>query len=122
METKMILYHGSNIDFDKVSLDAAKDKIGSNDIYSHLGRIYHRANAHGIFISVSGYTPSAFEAAKEALVKNVLLVLFDLEEFVKIIEKGIDFKKYLKQKIDIAVLEKDPYKKNIDIQGDSNSP
>jgi hypothetical protein len=26
METKMILYHGSNIDFDKVSLDAAKDK------------------------------------------------------------------------------------------------
>ena len=26
METRMILYHGSNIDFDKVSLEAAKDK------------------------------------------------------------------------------------------------
>jgi hypothetical protein len=26
METKMILYHGSNADFDKISLEAAKDK------------------------------------------------------------------------------------------------
>ncbi|GHT78414.1 restriction endonuclease [Spirochaetia bacterium] len=98
-----------------------KDRIGSDDIYAHLGRIYHRANAHGIFISASGYAPSALIAAKEALVKNALLVLFDLDEFVKIIEKEIDFKKYLKKKVETATIEKEPYEKNISIQGDPNS-
>jgi hypothetical protein len=103
-----------------VEMKWKKDKIGSDDIYAHLGRIYHRSNAHGIFISASGYTPSAIEAAKEALFKNALLVLFDLEEFVKIVEKEIDFKQYLKQKIEIAILEKNPYEKNITIQEDSS--
>jgi restriction endonuclease Mrr len=103
-----------------VEMKWKKDKIGSDDIYAHLGRIYHRSNAHGIFISASGYTPSAIEAAKEALIKNALLVLFDLGEFVKIIEKGIDFKQYLKKKIEIAILEKKAYENNINVQGDSS--
>ncbi len=88
-----------------------KDSIGAEDIYSHLGRIYHRASAHGIFISASGYTASGISAAKEALVKNALLVMFDLEEFVKVIENEIDFKNYLRDKIKTAIIEKDPYKR-----------
>ncbi|MCW7494848.1 restriction endonuclease [Leptospira sp. 2 VSF19] len=88
-----------------------KDSIGSDDIYAHLGRIYHRANAHGIFISASGYSPSAIIAGKEALAKNALLVLFDLEEFVKIIEKEENFKQYTRDKIQAAIIEKNPYKK-----------
>ncbi|MDR3244747.1 MAG: restriction endonuclease [Elusimicrobiota bacterium] len=96
-----------------VEMKWKKDKIGSDDIYAHLGRIYHRANAHGIFISASGYAPSAVTAAKEALIKNGLLVLFDLEEFVKIIEKDVDFKEYSKKKIQAAIIEKEPYKPSI---------
>ncbi len=88
-----------------------KDSIGSDDIYARLGRIYHRANAHGIFISASGYSPSAIIAGKEALAKNALLVLFDLEEFVKIIEKEENFKQYTRDKIQAAIIEKNPYKK-----------
>lgn len=88
-----------------------KDSIGSNDIYAHLGRIYHRANAHGFFISASGYAPSALIAAKEALVKNALLVLFDLEEFVRILEREGDFLKYCRDKVQFAIIDKDPYKK-----------
>ncbi|GBF40633.1 restriction endonuclease [Leptospira johnsonii] len=88
-----------------------KDSIGSDDIYAHLGRIYHRANAHGIFISASGYAPSAIIAGREALAKNALLVLFDLEEFVKNIEKEEDFKQYTRDKIQAAIIEKNPYKK-----------
>ncbi|KAA6320280.1 hypothetical protein EZS27_029928, partial [termite gut metagenome] len=53
-----------------VEMKWKKDPIGGNDIFSHLGRIYHRANAHGIFISASGYSPSGITAAKEALIKN----------------------------------------------------
>jgi restriction endonuclease Mrr len=99
-----------------VEMKWKKDKIGGEDIYSHLGRIYHRANAHGIFISASGYTPSALIAAKEALVKNALFVLFDLEEFFNIIKNDIDFNRYLKKKIDAATIEKNPYEKYIGIE------
>src|SRR5690606_25393827 len=81
-----------------------KDSIGAEDIYSHLGRIYHRASAHGIIISASGYTVSGINAAKEALVKNALLVMFDLEEFVKVMEIEIDFKNYLRDKIKTAII------------------
>lgn len=95
-----------------VEMKWKKDSIGSDDIYAHLGRIYHRASAHGIFISASGYSPSGISAAKEALIKNALLVLFDLEEFVKIIEREDDFKKYLRDRIQSAIIEKDPYKKD----------
>lgn len=94
-----------------VEMKWKKDSIGSDDIFSHLGRIYHRANAHGIFISASGYTPSGLTAAKEALIKNALLIMMDLEEFVRIIEGEIDFKNYLRDKIKAAIIEKDPYKK-----------
>jgi hypothetical protein len=94
-----------------VEMKWKKESVGSDDIYAHLGRIYHRANAHGIFISASGYAPSALLAAKEALAKNALLVLFDLEEFVKVIEGEIDFKKYSTDKIKIAIIEKDPFRK-----------
>lgn len=94
-----------------VEMKWKKDSIGSGDIYAHLGRIYHRANAHGIFISASGYAPSALIAAKEALVKNALLVLFDLEEFVKIIEQEGDFLKYYRDRVQFSIIDKDPYKK-----------
>jgi restriction system protein len=94
-----------------VEMKWKKDPIGSDDIYAHLGRIYHRANAHGIFISESGYSPSGILAAKEALIKNALLVLFDLQELVKIIEREDDFKKYLRDRIQSTIIEKNPYKK-----------
>jgi restriction endonuclease Mrr len=107
------------IEFDNkiffVEMKWKNESIGSSDIYTHLGRIYHRTNAHGIFISASGYAPSALEAAKEALAGNALLVFFDVEEFVSIIEKGIDFRRYLKKKMEIAIIEKNPYEKNINI-------
>jgi len=94
-----------------VEMKWKKDPIGSDDIYQHLGRIYHRANAHGIFISASGYTSSGITAGKEALIKNALLVMFDLEEFVKIIESESDFPNYLRSKIQTAIIEKNPYKR-----------
>ncbi|MGN6437520.1 MAG: restriction endonuclease [Agriterribacter sp.] len=96
-----------------VEMKWKKDSIGSDDIFSHLGRIYHRANAHGIFISASGYSASGLTAAKEALIKNALMVMFDLEEFVKILDGEIDFKNYLRDKIKAAIIEKEPYKKMV---------
>jgi restriction endonuclease Mrr len=94
-----------------VEMKWKKDSVGSDDIFSHLGRIYHRANAHGIFISASGYSASGLTAAKEALVKNALLIMFDLEELVRVIEDETDFRNYLRDKIKLAIIEKEPYKR-----------
>lgn len=88
-----------------------KESIGIDDIYAHLGRIYHRASAHGIFISASGYSPAAINAAKEALSKNAILILLDLEEFVKVIESERDFRDYLRNKIKLSIIDKEPYKR-----------
>lgn len=86
-----------------------KDAIGSQDIFAHLGRIYHRSQAHGIYISTSGYTASGLTAAKEALTKSALLVLCDLHEFVKVLENKDDLKPYLRKKIQKAIIDKDPF-------------
>lgn len=95
-----------------VEMKWKKEPIGNDDIYTHLGRTYHRTNAHGIFISASGYSPSGISAGKEALIKGALIIFFDLEEFVKILDKEDDFKIYLRNKIQSAIIEKHPYKKN----------
>jgi len=68
--------------------------ISHSDVNVHLRRIFTRPNAHGIIISASGYTASGIEAAKEGLIQKALLVLFDLEELVKIIDSNVDFKEY----------------------------
>lgn len=104
-----------NNDLYFVEMKWRKDPIRNSDIFEHLGRIYHRTNANGIFISASGYTSSGIEAAKEAIIgNNALLVLFNLEEFVKLIERKMDLKKYIKDKIKSAIINKNPFIKLIE--------
>jgi restriction system protein len=95
-----------------VEMKWKQDSIGNDDIYTHLGRIYHRTNAHGIFISASGYSPSGIAAAKEALIGDALIVFFDLKEFVTILEQEVDFKVYLRNRIQSTIIHKHPYKKD----------
>jgi restriction system protein len=92
-----------------VEMKWRKDAIGSEDVYAHLGRIYHRSNAQGIFISASRFSHSGVTAAKEALLKNAILILTDLEEFINILDNDIDLTKYFKAKIRKAIIDKDPY-------------
>lgn len=94
-----------------VEMKWKKEPIGSDDVYAHLGRIYHRSNAHGFYISSSKYTPSAIEAAKEALVKGALLCFLDLEEIVQLLERKDDLLVFLREKIHAAIIEKQPYKR-----------
>lgn len=85
--------------------------IGAGDINSHLCRIYNRSCTHGVYISASGYTASGIEAAKDALSRNAMLILFELDEFVKIIDQNIDFRTYLHDKINKAKIEREPFVK-----------
>jgi restriction system protein len=86
-----------------------EDKIASNDIYAHLGRIYHRTSAQGIFISASGFSDSGIIAAKEALTNKAILILTDLKEFINILDNEKDLTKYFKAKIRKAIIDKEPY-------------
>jgi restriction endonuclease Mrr len=94
-----------------VEMKWKKDKIGSEDIFSHLGRIYHRTSAQGIFISASGFADSGITAAKEALVNKAILVLTDLEEFITILDNDKELTQYFKAKIRKAIIDKEPYSK-----------
>jgi restriction system protein len=96
-----------------VEMKWTKDPIAANEINAHLIRIYHRSHVQGIFISASGYTASGLESAKEALIRSTLIVLFDLEEFVKIIDSETDFNSYVGKKVNEAILNKRAYIKLI---------
>ncbi|HSC54275.1 MAG TPA: restriction endonuclease [Phnomibacter sp.] len=85
------------------------DKIGVEDIFAHLGRIYHRTSAQGIFISASGFADSGIIASKEALVNKAILVLTDLEEFINVLDNDKDLIQYFKAKIRKAIIDKEPY-------------
>jgi restriction system protein len=92
-----------------VEMKWKKDKIGPDDIFAHLGRIYHRSGAQGIFISESGYTDAAILAAREALTGKAILVLADLGEFVDVLENDKDLNQHFKAKIKGAILDKQPF-------------
>lgn len=94
-----------------VEMKWKKNKIGSEDIFAHLGRIYHRTSAQGIFISASGFSDSGIVASKEALVNKAILVLTDLEEFINVLDNDKDLTQYIKAKIRKAIIDKEPYSK-----------
>ncbi len=84
--------------------------LGVPEMSQHLVRIYHRGQARGIFISANGYTQPAIKICQEALQKTVV-ALCDMEEIIKILESEKDLKHYLKEKINSAVVNKNPYYK-----------
>lgn len=81
--------------------------LGKGEVSQHLVRIFNRSHAGGILISQSGFTKPAVTTCKEALSQKII-VLCELEEFVKLLEKEGDLKDLIKAKINMAVMEKKP--------------
>ncbi|WP_342564215.1 restriction endonuclease [Paenibacillus sp. FSL R7-0345] len=84
------------------------DAVGREEIASHLSRIFIRGEAKGIFISVNGFTAPAIKLSQDALSK-AFIVLCDLNEILKMLTNTGDLKNLFKQKIQKAIIEKDPY-------------
>lgn len=95
-----------------VEMKWTKDNVSKSLISDHLVRVYHRGLTRGIFISCSNYTEPAINVSKEALQRTVF-VLITLDEIVFMLEQKRDLKSLLKQKIDAAMVEKNPYKRII---------
>lgn len=82
--------------------------LGPGEVSQHLVRVFSRGQAGGIFISNSGYTLAAENTFREALQQKVV-VMCTLEEFVRLLEKEIEFRKFLKVKINAAITHKNPF-------------
>ena len=86
-----------------------KDPIGVLDVSRHIVRVGGRGDCRGIFISQSGYTAPAVEECKAAL-KDMVFVLFTLEEIVMLLERDGSFEDLLEEKVEAATLLKNPLK------------
>ncbi|CAN5150821.1 restriction endonuclease [soil metagenome] len=84
------------------------DDLGPGDVAQHLVRVFSRGHARGIFISNSGYTPAAINTCREALQQSVV-ALCKLEEIVMLLERELELKDLLKEKITAAIIHKNPF-------------
>lgn len=85
-----------------------QETLGRDKVSSHLVRVFSRGLAGGIFISYSDYSSGAYKDCKEAL-RDKVIVLCRLDEFVRALEEGTDLTEILHRKIDAAIINKDPH-------------
>ena len=84
--------------------------IGPVEVNSHLSRLMTRAEARGLFISASAFTPAAVDAVRSFLAHR-LCVLCELQEIVTALERETDFGSVLEKKIQAAVMTREPFLK-----------
>jgi hypothetical protein len=92
------------------------DPVGRPDIAPHLVSLYSRADVAGIYISASGYTLPAVEDVKQAL-RATVCVLCGLDEIVQLLDQQKeDLPGFLRRKIRVAKLDKQPLFRPFDAQ------
>jgi hypothetical protein len=84
--------------------------LGTNEVSQHLVRVFTRDCAKGILISYSGYTDPAVTICRESLSK-MLVVLCTLQEIVLLLEDEGDLKDLLREKIQAAIIDKNPFQR-----------
>ncbi len=82
--------------------------VGVGEFLPHLSRLFLRANAHGIFISSSGYTEPVVKECTTALAQKTM-ILCSLQEFVMLLQRQGDLIAFLKRKSQAAIVDKNPY-------------
>ncbi|MFJ9385209.1 restriction endonuclease [Peribacillus sp. NPDC101481] len=82
--------------------------IGNAEVSQHLVRLFNRGQSRGIFISVSGYTEPAIRICRDSL-SQCVIVLCNLYEIIHVLENKEDLKPLLKEKIQSAIIDKNPY-------------
>lgn len=91
-----------------VEMKWLRDPVGVGEFLPHLSRLFLRANAHGIFISTSGYTEPVIKECTSAL-SHKTMFLCSLREIVMLLQRRDDLIAFLKKKSRAAIIEKNPY-------------
>ena len=90
-----------------VEVKFLSEPVSVNDVSRHLVRVFNRDSSRGIFISATHYSEAALETCKDSLTKAVV-VLCMLEEIVHLLEREGDLEKFLKAKVQAAIVDRKP--------------
>ena len=82
--------------------------LGTGEVSQHLVRVFNRNCARGILISYSEYTGPAVATCKESL-SRMVVSLCTLQEFVRLLEREEDLKDLLREKVQAAIIDKNPF-------------
>ena len=82
--------------------------IGIGEFMPHLGRLFLRANAHGIFIATNGYAESVLTECRTALSQKTMF-LCSLHEIVMLLQRQDDLAEFFKRKSQAAIVDKIPF-------------
>ncbi len=82
--------------------------LGVSEISQHLVRIFNRAEARAIIISASDFTVPAVKTCKDALQQKVV-ILCTLQEIVTLLEKKRELEEFLLEKVQRAIIDKNPF-------------
>lgn len=91
-----------------VEMKWLSNPVGKAEISEHLVRIFSRSEARAIIISASGFTDPAITTCKEAL-QNKVIILCSLDEIIYLLESGNELVELLNQKVNAAIIDKNPY-------------
>jgi restriction system protein len=91
-----------------VEMKWTREPLGKAELSEHLMRIFVRDGVRAIFISASGYTDPAVTMCRESL-HSAVVVLCKLEEFVVLLDNEADLVSFLNDKIQAAIIHKNPY-------------
>ncbi|GAB2707935.1 restriction endonuclease [Comamonas sediminis] len=91
-----------------VEMKWLKAPVGTGEFFPHLGRLFLRANAQGIFISSEGFTEPVVKECATALAQKTM-VLCSLQEIVMLLQRRDDLLSFLKKKSRAAIVDKNPY-------------
>lgn len=84
--------------------------LGVSEVAPHLVRVFNRAGqARGLFISYTDFTAPAISECRTALGGGAVIVLATLQEIVSLMDREEDLQRWLKRKINAAIIDKEPY-------------
>ena len=82
--------------------------LGTEHVSPHLVRIYGRADARGLFISYSSYTPAAIDTVRGALRQRVV-AMCELREILALLDRRESIIPMLRRKAIAAEVDLNPY-------------
>lgn len=82
-------------------------RLGPADVAHHMVKVGHRGGVRGLVVSASGFTDAAVTMCRDELLRGVF-VLAELRELVLWMERERPLRTALKEKIDHAMIDKNP--------------
>ena len=84
--------------------------LGVGDVAPHLVRVFTRGGqVRGIFISYTNFTEPAIGVCRDAMNRGAVVVLATLQEIVSLLAGQGDLKRWLKAKVNAAIVDKRPF-------------